>query len=128
MNDQNLDGRLTIIAGRPSSGKTTTAMRIAKAYLRNRTNVLFCHAEGPLLLQDTLFEFSGPDDLTFLDYIPDIFMNESDLLVKIGILSPKQESLVVIDTIELFDCEPNEFTKALRNATAKTQTKIVSSD
>jgi DNA replication protein DnaC len=54
---------LTILSGRPSSGKTRLAMRCAEHLLRQRRIVIYFHAEGPERIEKTEFEFSGPDDL-----------------------------------------------------------------
>jgi hypothetical protein len=116
---------LMVVAGRPSSGKTRWAMRLAEEFLQRRNRVVFYQAEGPEQLEETEFEFRGPDDLVYLDYIPDIFTTDLDLLSKVHSLGRKHRSLIVVDTLELFDCDPLDFLTVLRTSIEGTQISAV---
>jgi KaiC/GvpD/RAD55 family RecA-like ATPase len=117
---------LTILSGRPSSGKTRLAMRCAEHLLRQRKNVIYFHAEGPEQIEETEFEFSGPGDLQYFQYIPDLFTTPNDLFLKLKSHSNiKSEVILIIDTIELLEGDSIETVNLLGKAARATPNKIL---
>ncbi len=122
MEIQNLYSEITIVGGRPATGKSAIARTFASSYLRRRKQVIFYHAEGPMELSESEFEFYAPDEVSFLDYVPNIFVTGDELLNR---FDSARESLFVIDTIELLDCEPVAFLSRLRKVLQKSRSKAI---
>ncbi|MDZ4661472.1 MAG: hypothetical protein SGJ18_07600 [Pseudomonadota bacterium] len=107
-----LEPPLRLGYGRPCSGKTRTAIATCESLLSKNWNVIYWHAEGKEDARPTEYGVANPDQLLQMQLITDLHFSPDDLLNRIQrpteIIDPKG-TLVVIDTLDLFDCIPDDF-------------------
>ena len=112
MSPLRIDDKITFLSGRPCSGKTRTAIDTCETLLRKRWNIIYWHAEGPADARPTEYGVAVPDQLLQMQLITDLHFSPDDLRQRIQrpteIIDPKG-TLVVIDTLDLFDCIPEDF-------------------
>ncbi|MBY0554873.1 hypothetical protein K2P97_10120 [bacterium] len=109
--------RITFLSGRPSSGKTRTAIETCSELLSKNWHIIYYHAEGALGSSPSVYGARNPDQLQKIHLVLDGYFNLDDLTALITNLSKNKDStgiLVVIDYLELFDCEPSDFLHAIK--------------
>lgn len=107
-----IDRKITFLSGRRCSGKTRTAIATCEVLLQKGWNVIYWHAEGPEGARPTDYGVTIPDQLLQMQLITDLHFSVEDL--KRRIQRPTETIdpsglLVVIDTLDLFDCIPDDF-------------------
>lgn len=107
-----INSRITFLSGRPSSGKTRTAIETCRSLLNQNWNIIYWHAEGPADTHPTAYGATTPDQLLQMQLILELHFSADDLRNRINrpteIINPAG-TLVVIDTLDLFDCIPDDF-------------------
>lgn len=103
---------ITFLSGRPSSGKTRGAIETCRSLLNQNWNVIYWHAEGPAGAHPTDYGVETPEQLLQMQLITDLHFSCADLRTRINrpteTINPTG-TLVVIDTLDLFDCIPDDF-------------------
>jgi hypothetical protein len=103
---------ITFLSGRPSSGKTRGAIETCRALLNQNWNIIYWHAEGPASAHPTDYGVETPEQLLQMQLITDLHFSCEDLRSRINrpteAINPTG-TLVVIDTLDLFDCIPDDF-------------------
>ncbi len=111
-----IDHKITFLSGRPSSGKTRESIEICNRLLGKNWKIIYYHAEGLLNASPSAYGASNPDQLQNIQLILDIYFSLDDLTALITNLSKNKDCtgiLVVIDYLELFDCEPTDFLQTI---------------
>lgn len=106
-----LENEITFLSGRPSTGKTNTAIDICRNLLTKNWKIIYYHAEGSRDASPSAYGASTPDQLLNIKLVTNLFFDLDELRSAIGQIVEKDKSqpvLVVIDCLELFDCEPQE--------------------
>lgn len=112
-----IKNRITFLSGRPSSGKTKSAVETCSELLSKNWHIIYYHAEGAVESSPSAYGARNPDQLQNIQLILDVYFNLDDLTELITDLSKNKDSagtLVVIDYLELFDCEPPDFLEAIK--------------
>ena len=107
-----IDHKVTFLSGRPCSGKTRTAVATCEKLLKNGWNIIYWHGEGSLDARPTDYGVVNPDQLLQMQLITDLHFSVDDLRHRIQRPTETINSsgtLVVIDTLDLFDCIPDDF-------------------
>ncbi len=111
----NIKNKITFLSGRPSTGKTKSAIQTCSRLLDQNWNIIYYHAEGAFDASPSAYGARSPDQLTNIQLILDVYFNLDDLIALIANLSKDSVGiLVVIDYLELFDCEPSDFLHAIK--------------
>lgn len=113
-----LEKKITFLSGRPCSGKTMTAIQLCSDLLDKNWNVIYFHAEGASEANPCNYGPRNPDQLQNLTLITDVYFNLEELEALISQNQMETDSnglIVVIDCLELFDCEPSELFSTISN-------------
>ncbi len=112
MGNFDLSKNITFLSGRPSSGKTRGAIDTCRSLLKQCWNVIYWHAEGAADAHPTEYGVETPDQLLQMQLITELHFSCADLRARINrpteTINPTG-TLVVIDTLDLFDCIPDDF-------------------
>ncbi len=112
MNHIELFHKITFLSGRPCSGKTSAAKATCEALLAKSWNIIYWHAEGLADARPTEYGVETPDQLLQMQLITELHFSADDLRNRINrpteAINPAG-TLVVIDTLDLFDCIPDDF-------------------
>ena len=122
MDSQLIQGKVTFLAGRPSSGKTKTAVDTCRCLLSEGWNVIYYHAEGSIDSQPTSYGVETPDQLLQFQLVLDLNFDLKGLTDRIhrpSENSPQAGMLVVIDTVDLFDCDREELLLLIDSLSSK---------
>lgn len=106
-----LENEITFLSGRPSTGKTNTAIGICRNLLSENWKVIYYHAEGSRDASPSAYGASTPDQLLSIKLVTNLFFDLDELRSAIEQIVEEDKNkpvLVVIDCLELFDCEPQE--------------------
>jgi hypothetical protein len=117
MLSNNFNSRLTFLCGRPASGKTTESIKTCGRLLDQNWSIIYYHAEGLPNASPSAYGAKNPDQLQNIHLVLDVYFNLEDLSALIKNHSKNKNSsgiLVVIDYLELFDCEPSDFLQAIK--------------
>jgi DNA polymerase III delta prime subunit len=117
MNLIQLESKITFLSGRPSTGKTNTAIGICRNLLDENWKVIYYHAEGSRDASPSAYGASTPDQLLSIKLVTNLFFDLDELRSAIDEIVEEGNSqpvLVVIDCLELFDCEPQELFHLIR--------------
>lgn len=119
MSPIDLDQKITFLVGRPCSGKTKTAIETCRKLLKENWNIIYYHAEGAMEAQPTEYGVETSDQLLQMRLILDLNFNLQDLEEQITRNTENQKpngTLVVIDTLDLFDCDKDEFISLIESS------------
>lgn len=111
-----LENEITFLSGRPSTGKTNTAIGVCRNLLTKSWKVIYYHAEGSRDASPSAYGASTPDQLLSIKLVTNLFFDLDELRSAIDELvevDKSQPVLVVIDCLELFDCEPQELLRLI---------------
>ena len=112
MNPIEISQKITFLSGRPNSGKTRTAIATCEELLGKGWNIIYWHAEGPAGAHPTDYGVEVPEQLLQMQLITDLHFSCEDLRNSINrpteTISPTG-TLLVIDTLDLFDSIPDDF-------------------
>lgn len=107
-----IDHKITLISGRPGSGKTRAAIEICRTLLTKNWIIIYWHAEGSERARPTEYGVETVEQLLQMQLITDPFFSPADLRARIQrpteFVNPVG-TLVVIDELDLFDCIPDDF-------------------
>lgn len=107
---------VTVVGGRPSSGKTCFAKNLSRKALREGSVVFYWHAEGPEAFDKSEYGAACPDDIENLTVNTDLCWS-SEKLVEWALRDKVQDSksaLVIIDVIDFLSEPFNELLSNFR--------------
>ncbi|MBY0552933.1 hypothetical protein K2P97_00295 [bacterium] len=111
MNSLDFKSKLTFLSGRPSTGKTNLAIELCSNLLSKNWKIIYYHAEGAIDASPSAYGARNPDQLQNINLITDLYFDLDELRALMDrsfVLESAEGLLVVIDYLELFDCEPHD--------------------
>lgn len=103
--------KITFLSGRPSAGKTKLAIEMCSNLLSKKWKIIYYHAEGAFDTCPSSYGANNPDELQNIVLATNLYFDLDELRSLIdrnyGFDDP-EGLLVVIDYLELFDCERHD--------------------
>jgi hypothetical protein len=106
-----LNKPITFLAGRPHSGMTPKAIETCRRYLHAGWNIIYYHAEGMIDADVAGYGVELTEHLQQIQLVTDLNFSIEELhnrLQRFFEARNPKGYLVVIDTLELFDCAPED--------------------
>lgn len=111
-----LENSLTVVGGRPATGKTSFAVNVASSFIRSDDRVYYWHAEGAELIDHTKYGARHPNDLLKLKVETDLFSATASISewMKGFEHSSTDRILIVIDVVDFFSESVSEILNLLK--------------